>query len=208
VPYALGLLKDKTGADVPSYYVRALHGDLANFREAFEGIAELLDRGVTSRLSTDPPFSRDLGPNLIPDRVSISDDEPQNFPVPEELIASALGAARPRKKLARHSPLKVSVAHGDLRLTRFPVVVTVCRRLNRQRRACPRRTTRLPPGERAPQPLSGPPWTVEIVLDPRVAPGAVVTGLGRSARSPPTSPAPSEPCCDVCSGAAISSGRR
>jgi CHAT domain-containing protein/pimeloyl-ACP methyl ester carboxylesterase len=182
VPYALGLLKDKTGADVPSYYVRALHGDLANFREAFEGIAELLDRGVTSRLSTDPPFSRDLGPNLIPDRVSISDDEPQNFPVPEELIASALGAARPRKKLAKAiPPLKVSVAHGDLRLTRFPVVVghyagdsivSAERVLDEQLdcRLSERARLNLYPGRHG---------TVEIVLDLKGwPPGAVVTGLG------------------------------
>ena len=177
VPYALGLITDKTGADVPTYYVPALHGDLANFPDAFEGIAELLDRGATSRLSAEQPLLRDLVPESV-----ASDDEPHPFPVPEELIASALGAARPRKKLAKTiPPLKVSVAHGDLRLTRFPVVVghyagdsiVSAERVLDEQLDC-----RL--SERARFNLyPGPHGTVEIVLDLRAwPPGAVVTGLG------------------------------
>ena len=177
VPYALGSLTDKTGAEVPTYYVPALHGDLANFSDAFEGIAELLDRGATSRLSTQQPLSRDLVPES-----AISDDEPHPFPIPEELIASALGGARPRRKITQSiPPLKVSVAHGDLRLTRFPVVVghyagdsivSAERVLDGQLdgRLSERARFNLYPGRHG---------TVEIVLDLRAwPPGAVVTGLG------------------------------
>ncbi|HET9535422.1 MAG TPA: CHAT domain-containing protein, partial [Mesorhizobium sp.] len=177
VPYALGLLTDKTGADVPTYYVPALHGDLANYPEAFEGIAELLDRGATSRLSAQQPLSRDLVPES-----ALSDDEPNPFPIPEELIASALGGERPRRKITKSIPaLKVSVAHGDLRLTRFPVVVghyagdsivSAERVLDGQLdgRLSERARFNLYPGRQG---------TVEIVLDPRAwPPGAIVTGLG------------------------------
>jgi CHAT domain-containing protein len=98
------------------------------------------------------------------------------------LIASALGAARPRKKFAKTiPPLKVSVAHGDLRLTRLPVVVghyagdsivSAERVLDEQLdcRLSERARFNLYPGRHG---------TVEIVLDLRAwPPGAVVAGLG------------------------------
>src|SRR5205814_5941036 len=107
-------------AGVTTYYVRALHGDLGNFPDAFEGIADLLDRGATSRLALEPPVAREVAAETV----AISDEEPQPFPVPEEMIAAALGAGRPQRKFDKAvPPLKVSVAHGDLRLTKFPVAV-------------------------------------------------------------------------------------
>jgi hypothetical protein len=126
--------------------------------------------------SAQQPHSRDLVPES-----AISDDEPHLFPIPEELIASALGGARPRRKITQSiPPLKVSVAHGDLRLTRFPVVVghyagdsivSAERVLDGQLdgRLSERARFNLYPGRHG---------TVEIVSISGVAAGAVVNGLG------------------------------
>jgi pimeloyl-ACP methyl ester carboxylesterase len=120
VPYDLGLLHDAAGAEVPTYYAAAQHGDLANFPAAFDAIEELLEFGSTTRLPKLPPAAaRDLAPDE-----PLADDEPLPYPTERELAAAALGASVPRALRARKvPPLEVSVSHGDLRLLQHPVVV-------------------------------------------------------------------------------------
>jgi CHAT domain-containing protein len=114
VPYALGLL-DR----VPTYYMNAGHGNLADYRPAFEALAELLETGVTRKLATQPP-ARARG---VEEEEPIRDDEPLLYPTEEELLASALGAERFVPEISAAFPIQLSVAHGHLRQASHPLAI-------------------------------------------------------------------------------------
>ena len=174
VPYALGRL-----AGVPTYYMEALHGDLANHPPAFEAIAELLDSGSTSKLTSEEPINA-RGISAAP---VLRDDAPLLFPSETELLRSAT-RSRPRRQAGGREalpPLRIAVAHGDLRWARHPVLVghyegdgIVSAEKQLDLRLKHRLTKRFQVGV-----YPGLVGTVEMVLAPGCNPsGAIVVGLG------------------------------
>lgn len=174
VPYALGRI-----AGVAPYFVDAVHGELANEPAVFEGYAELLATGQTSKLSNAVPArTRAVGASGV-----LRGAEPVLFPTEEELLAAALGKKRSRPTQQRVLPaLNIAVRHGDLRRSRLPLVighylgdkiVHAERTLDEQLegRLSRRAALGLYPGAEG---------TVELVLASNChPPGALVVGLGQ-----------------------------
>jgi hypothetical protein len=122
VPWASGIpaeLNNKT------YYVDCEHGDLANFPESFEGLADLLQSGATTKLSQTPPVRR--GVVVVPHaEMSLSemyDGRVEMYPDEEDLIASALGSSRVRRAKPPVSKVKVRVINDNLSRAISPVAV-------------------------------------------------------------------------------------
>ena len=114
VTYKAGLLPD-----IPVWYVDAEHGDLADHEPAFSAYRELLEEGVTTRLSTSP-LSADRGGAAIFDYES----EPVLYPTAPDLEAGLLGKRRKSLQLRTTDTLHVSVLHGDLRHTNHPIMLS------------------------------------------------------------------------------------
>ncbi len=105
--------------NVPMWYAEAEHGDLSSYSAAFPAYRELLEQGETTLLPVSPPVSRgseetfDVTP------------EPVLYPTPEAFEAGLLG--RRTALTLRHQPthtLRVSVRHGDLKGTQYPIMVS------------------------------------------------------------------------------------
>ena len=114
VPYKAGLLPD-----IPVWYVDAEHGDLADHAPAFPAYRELLEEGVTTRLST-APLSADRGGATIFDYES----EPVLYPTASDLEAGLLGKRRKSLQVRTSDKLHVSVLHGDLSHTNHPIMLS------------------------------------------------------------------------------------
>ena len=104
---------------VPMWYMDAVHGDLAAHAPGFAAIRDLLETGTTSRLPTAPPSTARGGEvrfRTLP--------EPVLYPTESSLAAGVLGQRRARA-YRRRAPagFRVAVLHGDLRHSRFPIVV-------------------------------------------------------------------------------------
>ncbi|MDH5564240.1 MAG: CHAT domain-containing protein, partial [Nitrospirota bacterium] len=122
VPWATGIpseLNNKT------YYVDCEHGDLANFQESFEGLADLLHNGATTKLSKTPPARR--GVVVVPQaEMSLSemyDGRVEMYPDEDDLIAAALGSSRVRRAKPLKPKVKVRVINDNLSRASSPVVV-------------------------------------------------------------------------------------
>lgn len=105
---------------VPMWYADAEHGDLSSHREAFEAYAQLLSRGETTLLPMQPPVSRALV------RSFDHEPEPVLYPTPDAFEAGLLGRrtkGRAASSEAGGRPLQVSVRHGDVQHTQYPVMV-------------------------------------------------------------------------------------
>jgi len=114
VTYKAGLLPD-----IPVWYVDAEHGDLADHELAFPAYRELLDEGVTTRLSTSP-LSADRGGAAIFEYES----EPVLYPTASDLEAGLLGKKRKSLQVRTSDKLRVSVLHGDLNHTNHPIMMS------------------------------------------------------------------------------------
>jgi len=122
VPWASGIppeLANKT------YYVDCEHGELANFPEAFEGLADLLHNGATTKLSQTPPARR--GVMVVPQAETalseIYDGRVEMYPDEQDLIASALGSSRVRRAKPPDPKVKVRVINDNLSRACSPVAV-------------------------------------------------------------------------------------
>ena len=122
VPWATGIpqaLKEK------AYYVDCEHGDLANFPEAFEGLADLLQNGVTTKLSKTPSAGR--GVLVVPQGGAslseIYDGRVEMYPEEDDLMAAALGSSRPRQVKPLTPKVKVRVINDNLSRASSPVAV-------------------------------------------------------------------------------------
>jgi pimeloyl-ACP methyl ester carboxylesterase len=113
VTYELGLLPR-----VPTYYMPVEHGNMANHRQAFPALTELLETGSTGKLGTQAPAVRGVQEETI-----IRDDEPLLFPTEAELLASAMGADSFDDDVEAVSPIQISVAHGHLRQAASPLAI-------------------------------------------------------------------------------------
>ncbi len=171
VTYELGRLEG-----VPTWYMEAVHGDMANHAPAFGAIAELLQTGKTDKLSTQPKVFR--GEET---RQKLPKDKPILFPTEEEVLAAAIGGQVKRGEDKVKHTLKLSVVHTNLRYASYPVAVghyqggiivgaerVIDENLNY-------RLSRLAQAELYP----GAAGTIEVLLAPGSLPqGALVIGLG------------------------------
>ncbi len=114
VTYKAGLLPD-----IPVWYVDAEHGDLADHAPAFSAYRELLEEGVTTRLSTSP-LSADRGGAAIFDYES----EPVLYPTAPDLEAGLLGKKRKSLQVRTSDKLHVSVLHSNLNHTNHPIMLS------------------------------------------------------------------------------------
>jgi tetratricopeptide (TPR) repeat protein len=116
VPWDTGIpeeLKHQT------YYVESEHGDLANAPEHFDGLLDLLNAGATTKLSQAPPVRR--GVSVVP--FELPEVRLEMYPSEEDLIASALGSARVKKKRQPSRKITVTMVHGNLSHASSPVAV-------------------------------------------------------------------------------------
>jgi hypothetical protein len=114
VTYAQGRLPG-----VLTWYMPAAHGDLADYPPSFPALSELLDTGRTSQLSLEAPArASSLSTGARP-----QEETPLLFPTEEELVAAALGRSIEAPGGVELHMLKVSVSHGDLTASRYPVAV-------------------------------------------------------------------------------------
>ena len=117
VPWETGILpeleKDRT------YYMDAPHGDLANRKDYFPALFDLLNDGSTSRLLKTPPrFDRGAE-----DRYILRDEGVEIYPSQVDLETTVLGASPVRHQLPTTKPVRVSVVHGNLSFCDYPVAV-------------------------------------------------------------------------------------
>lgn len=171
VPHRLGLLDG-----VPTWYMDAAHGDLANYQKAFAAIADLLENGTTNMLHSSSS-TRGLG--IV--AYDVHDTEPILFPTENELAAAATGSSMPTPEREDIMTLQLSVAHGSLEHAEMPVAVGhyygdvmdgAARFLDR--RLGGRLATRIRVDL-----FSGEDGTAEVVLAPAAQPkGGLVIGLG------------------------------
>ncbi len=115
VPWQTGI-----PAGVPTWYMEAEHGALANHVPGFAALLDLLERGMTTRLS-------DTAPAVLrgaPETFVLPDDEPVAFPDAQDIEEAALGY---RSYIAPGveavHQVQVSVVHGNLRNLKVPVAV-------------------------------------------------------------------------------------
>ena len=112
VTYNAGILPD-----IPVWYVDAEHGDLADHEPAFPAYRELLEEGVTTRLST-APLSADRGGAEIFDY----EPEPVLYPTASDMEDGLMGKKRKSLHVRDADTLRVSVLHGDFSHTNYPIL--------------------------------------------------------------------------------------
>lgn len=113
VPWKTGTLPG-----VKTWYMPAIHGDLADHEPGFEAILDLLEKGTTDRLPISPPEIRG-----IPELFELPEEKAPLFPDLEDLARTAVGS---KKTFAKEKPVqrtKVSVFHGSLGYASHPVMV-------------------------------------------------------------------------------------
>jgi CHAT domain-containing protein/pimeloyl-ACP methyl ester carboxylesterase len=183
VPWESGILpeleKDRT------YYMGVPHGDLANHKDSFGAIYDLLNEGVTTRLLKNPPrFDRGQE-----DRYLLRDEGLEIYPSQLDLETTILGATPILHQAPLTKPVRVSVIHGNLSFCSLPVAVghyegdglysaekTLDHHLNG------RLSDRLQLGL-----YPGPEGTVDVVLNDRGKKprGAIIVGLGKAGELSP-----------------------
>jgi hypothetical protein len=84
VPWATGIPVELAKQ---TYYMNAVHGDLANTEDAFPALVDLLGNGTTSKLPQTPPAVRGDAKEIFPLREVAADA----FPDDASLMAAALG---------------------------------------------------------------------------------------------------------------------
>ncbi|MGH7302052.1 MAG: CHAT domain-containing protein, partial [Candidatus Rokuibacteriota bacterium] len=113
----------KTGipAGLRTFYMDAVHGDLASTEDAFPALLDLLTTGTTSKLPGAAPVRRTAANEVVEMREPI----PEMVPDREELVASALGGRRRRVRgpSAARRRVQVRVVHDDLSNANWPVLV-------------------------------------------------------------------------------------
>ncbi len=98
------------------YYVDVTHGALANEPAIFDGIDDILEKGVTSELSAIRPAVRGEDLRFRMER-SI------NFDLSEPGVQNALlGLPEKQEPIANRIPLTVSVSNGDLKYASYPLI--------------------------------------------------------------------------------------
>jgi pimeloyl-ACP methyl ester carboxylesterase/tetratricopeptide (TPR) repeat protein len=105
-------------AGVKTWYMQALHGDLADHEASFGAIRELLEKGTTDKLPAVPPALRGA-----PARFVLPEEKTPLYPDADSLIRSALGKARKVRSKPDDHRAKVRIVHGNLAFASNPVMV-------------------------------------------------------------------------------------
>jgi pimeloyl-ACP methyl ester carboxylesterase len=105
-------------AGVKTWYMQAIHGDLADHEPAFAAIRELLEKGTTDKLPAVPPATRG-----VPARFVLREEKTPLYPDEDSLIRSALGKARKARSKPDDHRAKVRIVHGNLAFASNPVMV-------------------------------------------------------------------------------------
>jgi pimeloyl-ACP methyl ester carboxylesterase len=173
-------LKDRT------WYMNAPHGDMANHKESFAAIYDMLQEGKTTRLPTERP---QVARGMLETTYNLKDEPVEIYPAQLDLEQILLGAQPVPLSGPPVQPIKVSVAHGDLSFCSNPVAVghyegdgifsaekALDHHLNR-RLSDRHRLGRYP----------GPDGTAEVILNDgnRKPGGAIVVGLGKAGELSP-----------------------
>lgn len=116
VTWATGIPKEIKD-DNRVFYVDTIHGDLAADEDNFSGIAELLRTGRTQLLSATEPMDRGAG-----ELISYHND-PELFSRDLSAIEEGLFGKRRARKVNQQPVLNVAIKCGDLKYTRFPIMV-------------------------------------------------------------------------------------
>jgi tetratricopeptide (TPR) repeat protein len=116
VPWATGIPSELANQ---TYYMNAVHGDLANTEEAFPAIVDLLSNGTTSKLSQTPPAVRGDAKEVFP----LREIPVEAFPDDASLMVAAVGGRRGRRPRRAQEPVRVSVVHNNLIWATSPVLV-------------------------------------------------------------------------------------
>jgi triacylglycerol esterase/lipase EstA (alpha/beta hydrolase family) len=176
VPWATGIPEGLQGR---TYYMDAVHGDLASAEAHFPALVDLLTIGATTKLPQAPPAGR----GAADDWFVMRSPDPEMLPDAEDLVASALGASARRQVNERSEKVRVRVVHGNLSHARAPVVVGHYEQdaiVSAEAYVDRQLDGRL--GELLRMDLyPGKPGTASVVLNepgPGVHPGAIVVGLG------------------------------
>jgi pimeloyl-ACP methyl ester carboxylesterase len=182
VTWQSGILPEFEGR---TWFMPVAHGNLANHRDSFAAIYDLLQQGTTTRLSTvRPRVARGAEATYI-----LEDEPVQIYPVQVDLEQVVLGAEPLPLSAPAAQPIRVSVAHGNLSFCNNPVAVghyegdgifSAERALDYHldgRLASRHRLGRYP----------GPEGTAEVVLNAagRKPSGAIVVGLGKAGELSP-----------------------
>jgi pimeloyl-ACP methyl ester carboxylesterase len=183
VPWESGILPE-FGQD-RTYYMDVPHGDLANHKESFAAIYDLLNDGLTTRLSKTPPrYDRSQE-----ERYPLRDEGVEIYPSQLDLETSVLGASPVRHQAPVTRRVKVSVVHGNLSFCSDPLAVghyegdglySAEKALDHHLNG--RLSDRIQLGR-----YPGPEGTAEVVLnDPGKRPGgAIIVGLGKAGELSP-----------------------
>jgi hypothetical protein len=116
VPWATGIPSELAGR---TYYMDAVHGDLASTEEHFPALDDLLTNGATTKLPQVPPARRSRADETSEWRAPM----PSMVPDAEDLVVEALGGSRRRRRAASEPRVRVRVVHGNLSAAESPVVV-------------------------------------------------------------------------------------
>ena len=102
---------------VPTYYVKAVHGDLPDTRSAFDGYSELLERGRTQLLPIEEPVNRGVATPVVASTLL-------HFPDESDAIALALGRTPAGvMRTDAPAPVRIQVRHGSLEYARYPIMI-------------------------------------------------------------------------------------
>ena len=102
-----------------TYYMDAEHGDLANAKEHFVALHDLLVSGATTKLPRTPPAAR----GGLSDACELHVPAPAFVPDAEDLAATAMGGRGPRWRAPAARRVQVRVVHENLARAQSPVVV-------------------------------------------------------------------------------------
>ena len=162
------------------WFVDAVHGDIPDHEPSFAGIREVLETGNTQLLSSRAPVSRaeEELREMLPDQVDL-------YPGEEAIYTAAMGKAPAgrRSREPQLRPVKVSMMHGDLCFTKYPLAVghyqgdtIVSAEAALDARMNKRLSRRLQLGLYPGRLIS---HDILFDLDDDVFPGAVIVGLGQ-----------------------------
>lgn len=182
VPWETGILPELTNN---TYYMDVPHGDLANHKEDFAALYDLLNEGATTRLLKTPPrFDRGQEDHYL-----LRDEGVEIYPSQLDLETTVLGASPIHHQASAVKPVQVSVVHGNLSFCSNAVAVghyegdglySAEKDLDHHLsgRLSARHSLGLYPG---------PEGTVEVVLNEndRKPGGAIIVGLGKAGELSP-----------------------
>jgi CHAT domain-containing protein/pimeloyl-ACP methyl ester carboxylesterase len=103
---------------IQTWYMQAVHGDLANHEPAFPALLDLLQKGATDRLPTVPPETRGA-----PERFTLPEEKTPLYPDFEDLTRAALGSRRRVSKRKPERRARVTITHGNLAYASYPIMV-------------------------------------------------------------------------------------